>query len=257
MAIATNGGHVARALDFYNAAGKYFIIGGTSPWTHLDESGEVVVNDTVPNPPSLSDYKLLDVVGLKRVDNVYLVIPTDETENVISYRNQNWKRVTPSISTTVGESGVTKGQKIVPVASVAGLTIGSRLRIDNQYEGKIESITGLNVKLDTEAPQSISAGSPVLGGAFVEGAKYVYVECYLEYDNFPIFDSNNKPLSYRQIGLCTGVLPNTENILKSAAYTTAGKDEYTSLGNLEILDNRAPSNRDISQRELLSMIIEF
>ena len=240
MAIATNGGHISRALDFYHAEGKYFIIGGTIPWQ--DES--------TPTPPVVEDFKLIDVVGLKRVDNTYLVIPTDETVDVISYRNQNWKKVEPVVETLVGSAGVTIGANVVPVNSVAGLVVGSKLRIANLYEGKITSISGLLVTLDTPAPEAIPSGSRVIGGAMVEGAKYVYLECYLNYDDFPL-------VTYRQIGVCTAVTPNTEDILRAASYTINNTDEYTSLGVLEILDNRPPSTRDISQRELLSVIIEF
>ena len=238
MAIAVNGGHVARALDFYRTAGKYFIIGGTTAWD----------DETTPETPSVTDFKLKNVVGLKKVDNTHLVIP--DTNGSIQYRNQNWKIVSESINTTVSSGGVTASASVVPVGSVAGLTIGSKIRVANIYEGKITSISGLLVTLDTPAPVTIPAGSTVIGGALVEGAKYVYVDCYLNYDQFPL-------VTYRQIGLCTGVTPNTADILKDAAYTLNGVNEYTSLGNLEILDNRVPSTRDISQRELLSLIVEF
>lgn len=238
MAIAVNGGHVARALDFYHTVGKYFIIGGTTPWD----------DDSAPDTPSVSDFRLKDVVGLKKVDNTHLVIP--DANGSIQYRSQNWKIVSESINTTVSSAGVTNNATVVPVASVAGLTVGSKIRIANIYECKITSISGLLLTVDTPAPQSIPAGSTVIGGALVEGAKYVYVDCYLNYDQFPL-------VTYRQIGLCTGVTPNTEDVLKDAAYSLSGTNEYTSLGNLEILDNRVPSTRDISQRELLSLIIEF
>lgn len=240
MAIAVNGGHISRALDFYKSVGKYFIIGGTTPWD----------DETAPPAPTVGEFKLKDVVGLKRVDNAYMVVPTDETENVISYRNQNWKKVEPQLQTTIGTTGVTAGSNVISVASVAGFTVGSKVRVNNLYEGKIQSISGLLLTLDTAAPASIPAGSPVLGGAMVEGAKYVYVDCYLNYDEFPL-------VTYRQIGLCTGVLPNTEDVLKSGAHTLDGVNEYSSLGTLEILDNRYPNTRDINQRELLSLIIEF
>lgn len=239
IAIAVNGGHISRALDFYNAVGKYFIIGGTEPWE--DES--------VPTPPSPSDFKLRDVVGLKKVDNCHLVVP--DTKGTIQYRNQNWRIVTDSIKTTVSTGGVTIGTNVIPVENLQGILVGSKLRINNLYEGKVSSISGNRVTLDTPAPTDIPAGSIVLGGAMVEGAKYVYVDCYLNYDEFPI-------ITYRQVGLCTAVTPNTENILLSAKYTSGGiNDEYTSLGTLEILDNRVPATRDISQRELLSVIVEF
>lgn len=238
MAIATNGGHVSRALDFYKTEGKYFIIGGTEPWR--DES--------TPTPPSLHDYKMNDVVALKKVYNTFLVVPDEN--GTIEYRTQNWKKVSEPFSTRISSSGVSINSKVIPVESLAGIVEGVKLRINNYYEGRVQSISGLNITLDTPAPVEIPAGSIVEGGAYVEEAKYVYIDAYLNYDEFPI-------VRYRQIGLCTGVTPNTEETLRAARYSTTGVDEYSSLGVLEVLDNRVPSTRDIDQRELLSLIIEF
>lgn len=238
MALAVDGGHVSRAIDFYNSPGKYFIIGGTTAWD----------DETSPDAPSPSEFKLRDVVGLKRVDTIHLVIPSDDGS--IHYRDQNWKIVPLSLETTVSSAGVTIGSTVVPVASVAGMTVGSKLRIGNVYEGKIVSISGLLVTLDVQAPQAISSGSRVIGGAQVEGAKYVYLDCTLNYDAFPL-------VTYRQIGLCSKVTPATEDVLRAASYSLSGQNEYTSLGILEIIDNRVPSTRDINQRDMLSLIIEF
>lgn len=238
MAIAVNGGHVSRALEFYRAAGKYFIIGGTRPWD----------DETHPPAPNVEDFRLIDVVGLKRVDNTHLVVPDEN--GTIQYRNQNWRIVQDRIETTIGSSGVTSGSTVISVVDVAGLVEGSKVRVNNLYEGTIISKSGLLLTLDTPAPEDIPAYSPVLAGALVEGAKYVYTDCYLNYDEFPI-------VTYRQVGLCTGVTPNSEDILLSSSNQGVTKDEYSSLGVLEILDNRLPSTRDINQREMLSLIVEF
>jgi len=201
----------------------------------------------------VEDYKLNGVIGLKRVETTYMVIPTTETENVISYRNQNWKRVEAYVETKVDPKsvGVSKGATVVPVESLSLIKVGSRLRINNTYEGTVQSISGLYVTLDTAAPEDIVPGSPVLGGAIVEGAKYVYVECHLDYDKFPL-----EP--YRQIGLCSGVTPSSVDILLDPELAAKYSGTvYDSLGILEILDNRIVAHRDINQREMLSLIIEF
>ena len=240
MAIAVTQGHVQRAIEFYNKLGKYFILGGTSPWE----------DEVSPPAPSIDDYKLFDNVGLKRVDNCHLVIP-DES-GTISYRTQNWKIVPLPYRTTISGSGLVSGATVLTVASLAGFSIGAKVRVNSTYVGKVVSINNSanQLTLDTPAPQTIPSGSTVEGGALVEGAKYVYIDCYLNYDQFPI-------VTYRQIGLCTEVTPNTENVLRAAAYSPTGTDEYTSTGILEVLDNRPPSTRDIDQRELLSLILEF
>lgn len=238
MALATNGGHIARALEFYNTEGKYFIVGGTQPWS----------DEAVPDSPSVTDFKLRDVVALKKVDNAYLVIPNEN--GTIHYRSQNWKIVPAKVETTL-QSAITAGSTTIQVASVAGLNQGSKIRINNIYEATITNTPASStLTLDTAAPVDIPNLAPVVGGALVEGAKYVYLECSLNYSEFPI-------CTYRQIGLCTGVTPNTSDILKCASESLSGNDEWTNLGILEILDNRVPATRDPNQRELLSLIVEF
>lgn len=238
MAIAVHGGHIARAIDFYKTPGKYFIIGGTKPW----------IDETNPPAPTISDFRLTDVIGLKRVDNAHLVVP--DPNGTIMYRNQNWRIVQEKVQTTVGAAGIPAGSTIVPVDDVAGLIVGAKIRVNNLYDGTIVSTSGLLLTLDTPAPEDIPANSSVLGGAYVDGAKYVYVDCYLNYDEFPI-------MTYRQIGLCSYVTPDTENILLSSIVSGVTEDQYDSLGILEIIDNRAPIPRDINQREMLSLIVEF
>lgn len=241
MAIAVNGGHVSRALDFYNKENKYFIIGGSTPWE----------NEPTPDLPNVEDFKLRDVIGLKRIDNTFLVVP-DNDKGTIVYRDQKWRVVSAGVTTKV-IGDIPKDATSIPIESISGLVVGAKIRINNQYEGIILNITGTSLVLDKAAPANIPDGSKVEGGALIEGAKYVYVEGYLEYDKFPL-------ITYRQIGLCTGVTPKSPddaNILKSASYSLSGTNEYDGLGVLEILDNRAPIARDIDMRELISMIIEF
>lgn len=242
MAIAVNGGHVSRALDFYDRESKYLIIGGSKPWD----------DEPSPDLPKVTDFKLRDVIGLKKVDNTFLVVPDNEKGTII-YRDQKWRVIPKEINTVVGEGGINNRSDTFTLDSVAGLSVGSRIRINNLYEGIITEMNGNNVTLDTVAPASIESNSPVIGGALVEGAKYVYVEGYLEYDRFPL-------QTYRQLGLCTGVVPSdpsVTDILRSAEFNPSGVDEYSSLGILEILDNRSPIPRDINMRELVSIIIEF
>lgn len=243
MAIAVTQGHVQRAIEFYNKLGKYFIIGGTKEWD--DESA--------PPSPSTEDYKLIDVVGLKKVDNCHLIVP--DPNGSIHYRSEDWRIVLPPFSTQVTSAGVLAGDTQVPVKSIEGFSIGSKIRVGSTYEGKVTNINYSNntVTLDTEAPSAISAGATVEGGALVEGAKYVYVDCSLRHDKFPI-------VTYRQLGLCTDVPPalvSDDDILRSATYAANQVNEYSSLGVLEVIDNRAPSTRNVDQVEELSLVLEF
>lgn len=241
MAIATNSGHVSRAIDLYRKEGKYFSVGKTSAWT--DESN--------PPDPSAETYKLDELVALKKVDNVQLVVPDNDNGSIV-YRDSKWRIVQEKLTTTVGSGGVAQGSSDVIVASLAGISVGCRLRIGSTYEGKVTAINASSntVTLDQSAPSTIAEGSEVLGGAYVEGAKYVYVSCTLSYDTFPI-------VTYREVGFHTEVLPNNVDILRSSEYATSGSDEFTDLGNLEIIDNRPPTTRTQDQSESISIIIEL
>lgn len=232
MAIATTSAHVSRALEFFNKEGKYFSIGRTTPWE--DEQN--------PPSPKVSDFKIDEIIALKKVDNSHLVVQ-DEENGTITYRDSKWRIVAPEIRTST-TAIVPSGSSNIPLNSLASIVIGNKLRIGNTYEGKILNVNTSNntVTLDTPAPSDIPANSEVLGGAYVEGAKYVYIDCSLNYDQFPVE-------TYRQIGVQTSVVPNTPDILKV--------NEVTSFGNLEIIDNRAPTVREADQKESIGLIVEF
>jgi len=251
IAIATTAGHVQRAIDFYNKSGKYFVIGGTEPWSE----------EANPPAPDADSYKLNDIVGLKLINKIELVVPDNENGKIEYGDNQSWREVPISIRTLVAPAGIASGSTIVPLTDMTGIVVGCKLRIGNAYEGKVTAVTyspANSVTLDTAAPSSFVGGTVIEGGALVEGAKYVYMECTLERNEFPTTNAAlGGALSYRQIGIMTGVTPANQNTLLSSAYSQDKSDEYTSLGTLEILDNRAPTTRDADQSESLAYICEF
>lgn len=240
MAIATRNGHVARAIEFFKRNDKYFAVGRTSPWD----------NETQPPAPATNAYDIEELVGLKKVDNCYLVVP--DNNGSIEYRGSKWRIVPEKLETTVSGTGVTTGSLVVPVTSLLGMSVGQRLRIAKKYEGVITAIDSVNnkVTLDAAAPSTIAAGSPVEGGAIVEGARWVYMDAYLRYDQFPL-------VTYRQIGVYSAVEPSNVDTMRSKTYATGGTDEFTKTGILEVVDNRKPTPREIDQKEMLSLIIEF
>ena len=249
MAIATLQGHTQRAIDFFNKAGKYFVLGGTEPWNPDDAS---------PDKPTGTEYKLRDIIGFKRVDRCFLVVEVTDQEiaqygytDIVNYRTQKWRRVDLPIRTTVKSTAVSAGDTIITVSSLEGMNVGNKVRVADTYEGIIvgKNETTNQITLNTPATTTVGVGAVIETGALVEGAKYVYVECYLDYDQFPV------DVSYRQIGLCSEVAPD-KNVLRAAKYN-GGVNEYTSTGVLEVIDNRAPSTRDIDQREQLSLILEY
>ena len=240
MAIALIGGHVSRALDFYNKEGKYFVIGGTEPWEE----------EALPPSPLVTAYQVDTLVALKKVENTHLVVP-DKNGSII-YRDDTWRIVQPATYTTLGTGGISSGSKILPVRSLQGITQGTKIRVGNLFDSVVVSINAADstVSLKDGAPQFIAEGQPVEIGAYVEDARYVYIDCTLAYDTFPI-------VTYRQIGIATTVTPDNKSILRSAAYATANVDEFTSLGTLEVLDYRPPITRQADQSEKLSLILEF
>lgn len=239
MAIATNQGHVNRAIEFYNRVSKFFSIGRTTAWD----------DDSNPPAPTTGMYAIDELVGFKKVDNCYLVI--QDPNGTIDYRTEKWRIVADKVETTTN-ANIASGATTVKLTSLAGITKGCKIRINNQYEGTVTALnTSQNqVTLDTAAPSTITSGAPVLGGALVENAKYVYLDCYLNYDDFPL-------VTYRQIGVNTGVEPTSGDILLSAQYSNSGTNEFTNVGTLEVVDNRKPTARQVDQKELIAILIEF
>lgn len=83
--------------------------------------------------------------------------------------------------------------------------------------------------------------------AIKEGSRWVYLKTNMLYNELPLG-------YYRQVGIYTGVVkevnvpPGQDNLLPG---------EVSNTGILEVLDNRQPSNRQLDQRETLSLILEF
>ena len=242
MAIATNDGHVSRALDLYNKENKYFIFGNTIPWS----------NEPSPDIPKESDHNLVNIIGLKKVDNCFLVVPDDK--GTIVYKDQKWKTVLPPLFKQI-ITATTKGSTVLTVNNVEGILTGSKVRINNNFTTTVASLVSNEISVVDPVPEIYQEGSVVEIGAYAEAAKYVYLDTFLEYNSFPL-------VTYRQIGLCTQVSADTSitssnNVLLSSAFSSSGKNEFSSLGRLEILDNRQPLPRDESMREQISMVIQM
>ena len=83
--------------------------------------------------------------------------------------------------------------------------------------------------------------------AFSRVARWVYIECTLNYDEIPLG-------VYRQVGVLSELgkasgVADTKNALAAS--------EVASQGHLLVVDNRIPTTRQKYQRETLSFIIEF
>lgn len=86
-----------------------------------------------------------------------------------------------------------------------------------------------------------------LSEALTKGAKWVYIETTIRYDELPLG-------TYRQVGLYEGL---EKNAGVAVGKTNLLPSEVKSAGVLEVVDNRKTSNRDIDQKEKLTLVIEF
>ena len=170
--ISTMGSHVKRALQFYNDGTVYFAIGKSTQWNPED----------TPIAEDAATQDLLEVIGFKKVEIKYLVVP-DDINGTIVYRSGKWRIITPATAT--------KAQQ--------------------------------------------------------EGARWVYIQSTLLYDELPLSD-------YRQIGvysdvqLVGGVSPSKYALLPS---------EVSNNGILEAYTNRAKASRAIDQKDAITLILEF
>lgn len=102
-AITTIRGHVARALDFYSKTSVYVGIGKSSEWseddrTELTPEGTLVSDDFPPIP--MADNDLKEFIAMKKVDNKFLVYPSEDGE--LGYRGTKWAIATPESAVELG-----------------------------------------------------------------------------------------------------------------------------------------------------------
>jgi hypothetical protein len=83
--------------------------------------------------------------------------------------------------------------------------------------------------------------------ALAQGARWVYVQTELAYDEVPL-------LTYRQIGLFSRLVKKTS---VPAGQLALLPTEVETSGYLEVLDNRKPVTRQVDQKEILELIVEF
>lgn len=93
MAISTISAHVSRALDFFRKDDIYFAIGRTSPWPDDSEGRTEMDVDFLPPAEEKDATDLDEVIGFKKVETIYLVVPDEEGE--IVYENIRWRAVSP------------------------------------------------------------------------------------------------------------------------------------------------------------------
>lgn len=94
MAIATTSAHVSRALDFFNKSDHiFFAIGRTTPWPNDSDDNTEMEANFQPPAEDIEATALDDVIGYKKVESIYLVVPDENGE--IVYDEQRWRVVSP------------------------------------------------------------------------------------------------------------------------------------------------------------------
>lgn len=84
-----------------------------------------------------------------------------------------------------------------------------------------------------------------VGNAYTEGAKRVYFEGRLEYDEAPL-------VTFRQIGLFAGLTK-----APGAGTGVLLPADVSSVGVLELLDNRAPTYRAADKVDVVGFMVQF
>jgi len=80
-AVTTLISHVSRASDFYSKTSLYFAIAHPDPWS--DENN--------PPEPNVTDTDLISIIGYKKVDTKYFVVP--DSNGTISMIDGTWSIV--------------------------------------------------------------------------------------------------------------------------------------------------------------------
>lgn len=110
MAVKTKDFGVSRAIEFFNKNDVYFGIGKSSKWEESDyDSTEKVPSDPETSPPITRETTdLKEVIGYRKVDYMYLVVPHDgstvpEGTIIIDFgKSVQWRVVSPDEAVAEG-----------------------------------------------------------------------------------------------------------------------------------------------------------
>lgn len=128
MSVSTVASHVKRALSFFNDPAIYLGIGKSSAWA----------DDNNPPAPDTNATTLLELIGFRKADNVYMVVQ-DNTNGTIAYQNTKWSIVTPSNAYTQGAKWVYVSATInydeLPLGYYRQVGVFSGLQLANGVSG--------------------------------------------------------------------------------------------------------------------------
>lgn len=147
-ASSTDAGHVDSAVRFFlSEVTKYISIGKTTPWIYDPDIPYTSdqTNDKHPPVPDPSG-TLLEVIGYKKVDSIFLVYPSEQGE--IEYNGRKWKISTVDnaqanharyvyANVDLSASDLPTGMDYRQISLLAGLTLK-----DGVADGKSSYVAG-------------------------------------------------------------------------------------------------------------------
>lgn len=196
--VATYLSHVGKAVNFFfNQSNLIFAIGRSTPWGEKpgESGGTLLIDDTHPPYPSLDMTEIDEIIGYKRVNNKFFVIP-DETSVEPIVDGVHWRKIT--LTNPPADEEAAKEALIALVKEVR--------------------------------------------------SRWIYLDFQIDPNDFVGF-------TYRQTGLYSGlkILPPATESMK----VYSPEHIQTGSGILEVIQNRSPVTRQIDQRELVSVVLEF
>lgn len=285
--IASDGGNVVVLTSLIVGDGARLEITEANTQIGFALGETVQGSSLAPPPANPAMHAVEEVAGYKKADEQKLVVPDEDTAAFLPSPNdqtydtrsapddQLQLSIDTQTITVTFDSGefqlaadlaadindewqLLPGRATEVIASVSGL----KLMLTSPTEGGSSRIDILTAHpelgfLGTEVVTGHAGGlihyrdtqwrEVAPASAFDEGARWVYLEGNLNYDEFPLID-------YRQIGWYSGVVP-----AGSVPYPDPldPATDVTDDGILEIVDNREVINRAIDEKEKLTIIIEF
>lgn len=245
---STTFSHSSRAIDLFSSDSLYFGIGYQSPWP--DDNNPPLVN--------YNDLEIFQVIGYKKVEDVYLVVPDDSGS--IIYRDSQWRVITPVKYRYQLIAEVNEGDTQIVIQSsdpnkINALVINTKIMLQDRQSAGLSSMisyvsgsgTQATLTLSTPIDKTYNAGSWVHWGILAESCRTCLIGTWIRYDELPLFP-------YRVVGVfnrlqrASGVASNLTALLPN---------QVEDPGYLECVQYRRPFSRNIDQREYLSVIIEF
>lgn len=256
--LTTIASRVARAVRFYNEPELFIGAGVSQPWpddsnppTPVDSSFNVGwISNQAYSGSSLSNLNCtvaLTQAPLLTSRTLVLTVLSASTYQVTSGGTvvgpttntagpSPNTAVDPGLSLLVTSTAMTPGDTFTFTAD--GINVG--FKKCSQVNLVVPDVNGTIAYRD----QNWRIVDPA--DALSQGARWVYVATSFIYDELPV------NVTYRQLGVFSG-LQRAEGV--STSQGTLLPNQVASVGTVEVLENRSPTTRDISQQATIRFII--